>query len=296
MDGVSLIAGCLQRVKGGGRSMSAICPLTPQYRLDTRHRSRSVWRHIQTSPRLGLRRRDWGSRQGPGRAFGRDQPPKGTHRMVRLRACKTRAGLPVLRSWRAKHVEHAGTFRTGAHGVRDVARGAPKIALLYGYLLTILNAYSRAFQKHAPLLFGVMVQHALGVWPHAHQVRGTARPTYRPDCGIPCLDPYPLFTSLSLPRLASAKSFTNSLRRLEDLVRFAAQRCRGGLLKAGAATCQTRIKVGRSKNTSLFDQLIRNAEQTRGDGEPERLGSLHVNGQLEFGRLQNRQIGRFSAH
>ena len=46
----------------------------------------------------------------------------------------------------------------------------------------------------------------------------------------------------------------------------------------------------------LFDQLVRDAEQTRGDGEPERLGSLHVNGQLEFGRLQNRQIGRFSAH
>jgi hypothetical protein len=46
----------------------------------------------------------------------------------------------------------------------------------------------------------------------------------------------------------------------------------------------------------LFDQLVRDAEQTRGDGEPERLGSTHVNGQLEFGRLQNRQIGRFFAH
>jgi hypothetical protein len=38
-----------------------------------------------------------------------------------------------------------------------------KIALLYGYLLSSLNAHSRAFQKHAPLLFGVMVQDALGV-------------------------------------------------------------------------------------------------------------------------------------
>jgi hypothetical protein len=60
-----------------------------------------------------------------------------------------------------------------------------------------------------------------------------------------------------------------------------------------------RAKCGQSaaqENTSLFDQLVRDAEQTRGDGQPERLGSLHVNGQLEFGRLQNRQIGRFSAH
>src|SRR5437016_5290811 len=87
---------------------------------------------------------------------------------TKLRACKARAPLPVLRSWRAKHVEHAGTFRTGAHSVGDVARGTPKIALLYGYLLTILNAHSRAFQKHAPLFFGVMVQDALCVQRQSH--------------------------------------------------------------------------------------------------------------------------------
>src|SRR5881392_833261 len=50
------------------------------------------------------------------------------------------------RSWRAKDVEDTGTFGTGAHGVVDVARRAPKIALLYGDFLPILNAHSRAFQ------------------------------------------------------------------------------------------------------------------------------------------------------
>ncbi len=68
---------------------------------------------------------------------------------------------------------------------------------------------------------------------------------------------------------------------------------------ATQSACLFRAKCGQSaaqENTSLFDQLVRDAEQTRGDGQPERLGSLHVNGQLEFGRLQNRQIGRFSAH
>src|SRR5262249_36848993 len=79
------------------------------------------------------------------------------------RRAKARARLPVLRSWRAKQVEHAGSFRTGAQSVDDVARGTPKIAFLYWYLLTILNAHSRAFQKHAPLLFGVMMRDALGV-------------------------------------------------------------------------------------------------------------------------------------
>jgi hypothetical protein len=128
----------------------------------------------------------------------------------RATSCKSRARLPVLRSWMAKRVEHAGTFRTGAHRVGDVARGAPKITFLYGYFLVTLNAHSRAFQKHAPLLFGVMVQGAFGVRgpgsrPRASpapqkksvsslrgQVRGTARLTYRRDCGIPWLDPYPL--------------------------------------------------------------------------------------------------------
>src|SRR5260370_33519562 len=60
--------------------------------------------------------------------------------------------------------------------------------------------------------------------------------------------------------------------------------------------CAKRGQSAAQQKYRLFDQLVRDAEQTRGDGEPERLGSLHVNGQLEFGRLQNRQIGRFFAH
>src|SRR5262245_53506072 len=46
--------------------------------------------------------------------------------------------------------------------------GEPKVALLYGYLLTILNADRRAVQKHAPPLVGEMGRAALGVRCHVH--------------------------------------------------------------------------------------------------------------------------------
>src|SRR5204863_5207643 len=104
-------------------------------------------------------------RRKRGPAAGRSQQrPKSPA----LRACKARAWLPVLGSWRAEHVEHAGALRTGTHGMGDVARGAPEVPLLYGDLLTVLHTHGGALQKHAPLLFGVLVQHALSVGGQAH--------------------------------------------------------------------------------------------------------------------------------
>src|SRR5262249_36759801 len=85
-----------------------------------------------------------------------------------LRACKARPRPSVLRPGRAKHVEHAGTFGTSTHRVGDVARCAPKVALLYRYFLAVLKAHSRAFQKHSPLLLRVMVQDALCVRRQSH--------------------------------------------------------------------------------------------------------------------------------
>src|SRR5262249_61922504 len=44
-----------------------------------------------------------------------------------------------------------------------------------------------------------------------------------------------------------------------------------------------------------FNHLVGDGEYARWDGEAERFGSLHVDDQLEFGRLQDRQIGRLLA-
>jgi hypothetical protein len=45
----------------------------------------------------------------------------------------------------------------------------------------------------------------------------------------------------------------------------------------------------------LFDQFVGAAEQRHWNSEAERLGSLKVDDQLEFGRSLNRQIGRLVA-
>jgi hypothetical protein len=46
----------------------------------------------------------------------------------------------------------------------------------------------------------------------------------------------------------------------------------------------------RSKQ-SLLNHLIRAAEQWQRDGQAERLGALHINDQLDFGGLLDRQVG-----
>src|SRR5438874_9405279 len=48
-------------------------------------------------------------------------------------------------------------------------------------------------------------------------------------------------------------------------------------------------------SAKLFDHLDGLLEQRGRHGEAERLGRLHIDDQLEFGRLLNRQIGRLGA-
>ena len=45
----------------------------------------------------------------------------------------------------------------------------------------------------------------------------------------------------------------------------------------------------------LFDHLVGLSQQQWRHGEAERFGSFEVDGQLKFGRLLDRQIGRFLA-
>ena len=49
---------------------------------------------------------------------------------------------------------------------------------------------------------------------------------------------------------------------------------------------------GNKTKEALFDDVVGNCEYAGRNRDAKRLGSLHVNGQLEFGRLQNRQICR----
>src|SRR3954454_13927543 len=58
------------------------------------------------------------------------------------------------------------------------------------------------------------------------------------------------------------------------------------------------IKTGceqSQQTTQLFDHLVGDCEYTRRDGEAERFRGLHVNHQLEFCGLLDRQIGRLLA-
>ena len=49
----------------------------------------------------------------------------------------------------------------------------------------------------------------------------------------------------------------------------------------------------RSKNTSLFDNLVCERKHPIRHGQPERLGGVEIDHQVELGRLLNWKIGRF---
>src|SRR6516162_2168281 len=52
----------------------------------------------------------------------------------------------------------------------------------------------------------------------------------------------------------------------------------------------TGLKMSRITRAASFDHLVGDGEHAGRNGEAERLGRLHVNDQLEFGRLLDRQI------
>jgi len=56
-------------------------------------------------------------------------------------------------------------------------------------------------------------------------------------------------------------------------------------------------KAGRHNSLvgGLFDHLVGDRQNPRGNGQAERLGSLQVEDEFEFGRLLDRQVGWFHA-
>jgi hypothetical protein len=62
--------------------------------------------------------------------------------------------------------------------------------------------------------------------------------------------------------------------------------------ESGIGRRDTVLSVHALARMNLFDHLIGASEERRRHGQTECLGRLHVNNQLEFGRLLNRQIGR----
>ena len=53
--------------------------------------------------------------------------------------------------------------------------------------------------------------------------------------------------------------------------------------------------ASKRKNADSFDHLVGDQEEIAADRQPERIGGLQVDHQLELGRLQHRQVGRFLA-
>src|ERR1035441_5754424 len=61
-----------------------------------------------------------------------------------------------------------------------------------------------------------------------------------------------------------------------------------------SALCQKQTHAMK-QITSLFDHLVGDGEHARRYGEAERLSGRAVDDELEFGRLQHRQVGGFRA-
>ena len=66
---------------------------------------------------------------------------------------------------------------------------------------------------------------------------------------------------------------------------------RPGVPLAAECTAKKTMSIG----VSLFDHLVGAADQRQRNGEAERLGSLQVDDQLDFGGLLDRQVGRLLA-
>jgi len=114
--------------------------------------------------------------------------------------------------------------------VRNVARGAPKVALLYGYLITVLNAHSRAF--HTPT----------ALRDDGARCLGRSGPCLRPRASR-CLDPSTIQASLQTVSLTSVMT-SNRTERGSSATKV--RRSHEGDLISGGA------KGDRSEPTTLW--------------------------------------------
>ncbi len=142
--------------------------------------------------------------------------PDGTHSTGSPRSASIEAGLgrPVLVMASASNVTNISNghlIEAANVGRQCRCRGGARASppLLAGRSLSDATEPSDRGRSSVRALRASPARRKKSASSRRDQVRGTARPTYRRDCGIPWLDPYLLFTTLSLLRLTPAKSLTN---------------------------------------------------------------------------------------
>src|SRR6266404_6836108 len=76
-----------------------------------------------------------------------------------------------------------------------------------------------------------------------------------------------------------------------DLAEIRVSRTESEFAPLSQPTSATKSANSRRREPTSFNQLFRSGEQRRRNFEAQRLGSLEVDHQLEFGRLHDREVG-----
>src|SRR5262249_51786534 len=124
----------------------------------------------------------------------------------------------------------------------------------------------------------------------------TLRPSAQPASCSPCRN---VPTRASPSASSAATPMSTPMRRRRSAC--CARTLRGGSIGATAAAAPRSVMNSRRRMASplglcgLFDHLVGEREQLGGDVDAEGLGGLHIDQELELGRLLHRQVRRLLA-